>query len=133
MASLTRCTAAKGNMQIGPAGPCRRGHLGGTSAGAAGRGGPFWPGQAHSAVISGSGPTGQATALHPHGRQIRTGVRYFSQRLLLYFAAVRGPGTLRPDFRIIVLELVWSYGDSNPRPLACHESLASSPTRPYAA
>src|SRR6266568_5499473 len=27
----------------------------------------------------------------------------------------------------------WSYGDSNPRPLACHETPASSLTRPYAA
>jgi hypothetical protein len=27
----------------------------------------------------------------------------------------------------------WSYGDSNPRPLACHESLASPATRPYVA
>jgi len=26
----------------------------------------------------------------------------------------------------------WSYGDSNPGPLACHESLACFLTRPYA-
>ena len=30
-------------------------------------------------------------------------------------------------------DLGWSYGDSNPGPLACHESLASPATRPYAA
>ena len=27
-------------------------------------------------------------------------------------------------------DLGWSYGDSNPRPLACHESLTHPPTRP---
>jgi hypothetical protein len=28
---------------------------------------------------------------------------------------------------------LWSYGDSNPRPLACHESLARPATRLFAA
>ena len=37
-----------------------------------------------------------------------------------------------PDFSNYAPDL-WSYGDSNPRPLACHEPLRHIPTRPYAA
>jgi hypothetical protein len=72
--------------------------------------------------------TGQSAALHPHGLQIRTGVRCFSLRRLLYFAAVLGSRTLRSHFRIMAFDLGWSYRDSNPRPLACH-TVATRPQK----
>ena len=66
----------------------------------------------------------------PAGRPpcIRTDTRseLACDAFLRCFAAVRAPGTMRSDFRIIVFELVWSYGDSNPRPLPCH----TAATRP---
>ena len=45
---------------------------------------------------------------------------------------MRGSASHRLSVRIALVNW-WSYGDSNPRPLACHESPASSLTRPYGA
>jgi hypothetical protein len=104
-------------VQIGPALPRRRGHLAGTSAGAPRRGARFYlviAGHAHFAVISGSGETGEAAARHRHGHQIRTGVRWFSLRRLLYFAAVRAPGTVGSGFRIMLLTCGGAMGIRTP-------------------
>ena len=68
------------------------------------------PGQAHSTLISCSARSRPGCRLHPRGRQIRTGVRCFSQRRLLYFAAVPGPGFLRSGFRIMLLTCVELWG-----------------------
>ena len=45
---------------------------------------------------------------------------------------MRGSASHRLSVRIALVNW-WSYGDSNPRPLACHETPASSLNRPYAA
>jgi hypothetical protein len=37
-----------------------------------------------------------------------------------------------PKPHLTCIKCEWSYGDSNPRPLACHESPAGYATRPYA-
>jgi hypothetical protein len=46
---------------------------------------------------------------------------------LLYFAAVPGPWITGSGFRIYLSDLGWSYGDSNPGPLACHPQAARPP------
>jgi hypothetical protein len=127
MTSLTRCTAARGTCKWGlravPMGATpltrrlrhRRKSL-------------VLPGQPNLGLYPAQTAAGPGRRLHPHGLQIRTGVRCFSLRLLLYFAAVPGPGTMGSGFRIIVFELVWSYGDSNPGPLACH-AVATRPQK----
>jgi hypothetical protein len=46
---------------------------------------------------------------------------------LRYFAAVPGPWTLGLRISDYVSELQWSYGDSNPRPLACHPAATRPP------
>src|ERR1035441_6333427 len=58
----------------------------------------------------------QPTRLPPpsHGQQIRTCVRYFSSRLLLYFAAVQAPGALGSGFRIMVLTWGGAMGIRTP-------------------
>ena len=58
----------------------------------------------------------QPTRLPPpsHGQQIRTCVRYFSSRLLLYFAAVQAPGALGSGFRIMVLNWGGAMGIRTP-------------------
>src|ERR1022692_2109346 len=44
---------------------------------------------------------------------------------LRYFAAVPGPCTLGLKISYYISDLRWSYGDSNPRPLACHAETVS--------
>ena len=65
-------------------------------------------------LISGSGRSRPGRRRHPHGLQIRTGVRCFSLRLLLYFAAVRAPGTVGSGFRIILLSWGRAMGIRTP-------------------
>jgi len=48
-------------------------------------------------------------------------------RSLLYFAAVQGPRNLGSEIRFYDLDLLWSYGDSNPWPLACHQQAPRPP------
>jgi hypothetical protein len=69
--------------------------------------------------VAGRGPAGGASpARRPDSNRSTV-------RLLLYFAAVLGlnPGLF---FSNCVSEL-WSYGDSNPRPLACHQQATHPP------
>ena len=77
--------------------------MGATSARAARRGAAFCLARHTLRLSRARAATGRAAALHPHGHQIRTGVRCFSQLLLLYFAAVRAPGTVGSGFRIMLL------------------------------
>jgi hypothetical protein len=114
MTSLTRCTAAKRHVQIGPAGPCRWVPPRRTSARAARRGAAFCLARHTLRLSRARAATGRAAALHPHGHQIRTGVRWFSLRRLLYFAAVRAPGTVGSGFRIMLLNWGGAMGIRTP-------------------
>src|ERR1022692_2690314 len=90
------------------------GHLAGTSARAARRGAAFCLVRHTLRLSRARAATGRAAALHPHGHQIRTGVRWFSLRRLLYFAAVRAPGTVGSGFRIMLLNWGGAMGIRTP-------------------
>ena len=72
------------------------------------------PGQAHSRHISGSDGGRPGRRHRPLAGQIRTGVRYFSPRPLLYFAAVQGPETAGSGFRITLLTWCGAMGIRTP-------------------
>src|ERR1039457_1888388 len=91
------------------------------------------PGQETLRRLSAWPRRGRASSPRRWRSLIRMDVRDLIPLPLRYFAAVqalRNPGLRFSNYGF---ELRWSYGDSNPRPLACHETLTGSLNRPYAA
>ena len=90
MTSLTRCTAAKAPANRSSMAVPKRSTSPAPSPGAARRGAPFCLVRPTLQLSRARAATGQPTALHPHGLQIRTGVRCFRGggccTLLLYEA-----------------------------------------------
>jgi len=98
------------HVQMGPAGLCRWSGTSVTRRSAPQQVEPHfaWSGKLCGHLRLSRGRPGRRR--HPHERQIRTGVRWFSSRLLPYFAAVRGPGPLGSGFRIMLLTWVELWG-----------------------
>jgi hypothetical protein len=94
----------------GPAGPCGIGGTSLTPQPCSMKTILVLPGQANSAVISGLGRSRPGRRRHRQGCQIRTGVRWFSLRRLLYFGALQGPGPLGSGVRIMLLSWVELWG-----------------------
>ena len=128
MTSLTRCTAARGTCKWDLRGRADGCHLTDTSACATG-------GRASFCLVS---PIWAYIQLRPQPARAAVFIRTDSRSelacdafrfgccctLLLY--ETREP--YDQIFELWALKLVWSYGDSNPRPLACH-TVATRPQK----